>query len=389
LKNDTMNFVSLVADLGRHLFGDEVVIMIQDIIKALGIQSKEGLKPIVCHHHQIDTGWHVVLSIPMGLCSNDIIEWLQYFEEQLHAYIEPQVKDNKVHLDIHTKPLRKKYPYHFNPADYPKMKIPIPIGVSHRGLIVIDLSKLPHLFLAGSTGSGKTTEVITIIHSMLKINLGTKFKVQIRLIDLKGLDFAHLENHITLTEDAEEAFDSLCDLEKEMRRRIKLLRAAGCSSWHDYKGKLPYLVLIIDELAELRDKKAQEKLETLVRLCRAAGISIIGACQRPSAKAWKSGDFREVISLFDARVCYRTVDTFNSEIVLGRGNDSAFTHVGEEEKGRGILKHSGETLVQSMYIKKPRRHVKYLPTAKAVTTKNEQPKSKPKGTPKGNRFKPE
>ncbi len=379
MAKDTTNWVGLIADLGRHLFCDSIVVQVQDIIRALGIQSREGLSPIVCHHHKIDTGWHIVINIPVGLCSDDIIHWLQYFEEQLSAYIEPTVNGNKVHLDIHTTALPLKVPYSFNPQNYPQMHLPIPIGISHQGLIVADLAMLPHMFLAGTTRAGKTTQLKTLTQALLEQG------VEVTLIDLKQLGYSYARRHVHLVETLEDAKQVVADLKQEMYRRNKVLERAGVDNWYEYKGDMVYKALIIDELGELTDKEAQLTLESLIKLCGASGISILAATQRPSAKLWRNGDFREVVSLFDARICYRTVDTFNSEIVLGKGNTAAYDHIKKSERGRAIWKCDGETLIQSLFIENPKDLIKTIPV-KVVT--EVEPKPEPDTPPKESRFNP-
>ena len=348
-------FLSSIIDLARVLLKDPVVIQIEDIISGLGIKNALGEKPIVCHHNKTETGHHVVLNLPVGLHSDDILHWQQYFEEQLLAVIEAETNGSKLHLYLHTVQLPMKIPYHFNPADYPDMMVPVPIGLSYDGWKVVDLSKLPHLFIGGTPGSGKTTEIINIIDALLLQG------IDITLIDLKRLDFGYLEKHVRMAETPEAAFAVLNEAKEEMFKRTKQIRSARVRNWREYKGKMPYQVLVIDEVAEIRDRDTQEVLESLVRLCRGAGISVIAACQRPSAKTWKSGEFREVISLFDARICYRVVDTHNSEIVLGEGNTSAYDHIPPGKPGRAIWKYQGECIVQSMFVADPWDLIERIP----------------------------
>lgn len=77
-----------------------------------------------------------------------------------------------------------------------------------------------------------------------------------------------------------------------------------------------YIVLIIDELAELKDKDAQEDLETLLRLCRASGICIVAATQRPNSKIFTSKSFGDAKANFTGRLCFQTISGIDSRIIL-------------------------------------------------------------------------
>ena len=130
---------------------------------------------------------------------------------------------------------------------------------------------------------------------------------------------------------------------------------------------MPFIVLIIDELAELDDKDAQCSLNRLARLSRAAGIHLILATQRPDATLFK--DFSKTRALLPARMCFSVADEVNSRIVLG---SAAADKIPKNIPGRAVFKWETETIVQSMYMNVKESEANLLNLPKARWKVNEQ-----------------
>jgi S-DNA-T family DNA segregation ATPase FtsK/SpoIIIE len=128
-------------------------------------------------------------------------------------------------------------------------------------------------------------------------------------------------------------------------KRLIELRDAGCRNITEYKGDMPFIVLVIDELAELTDKDAQSDINRIARLARAAGIHIVAATQRPDATLFK--DFAKTRALLPGRLCFTVADDTNSRIVLG--TDAAHK-IPKDIPGRAVWKWETEIIVQSMYL---------------------------------------
>jgi S-DNA-T family DNA segregation ATPase FtsK/SpoIIIE len=218
-----------------------------------------------------------------------------------------------------------------------KTKMAIALGKGAGGeSIAADLTKMPHLLIAGATGSGKTVCLNTIICCLLMNN--TPNDVRFILIDPKRVELTqynsipHLATAVIV--DTNKALNSLRWLCQEMDDRYKKMAAAGARHIEGYnkdkKGadKLPYLVLIIDELADLM-MAGYDEVETnlcrLAQLARATGIHLVVATQRPSVDVVTGlikANFPTRISFaVTSQVDSRTIlDGAGAEKLLGRGD---------------------------------------------------------------------
>jgi DNA segregation ATPase FtsK/SpoIIIE-like protein len=175
-----------------------------------------------------------------------------------------------------------------------KMKIPIAVGVDASfSTFSIDLVEQPHLLVAGTTGSGKSIFLKTLIASIM-YHL-TPNEVRLVLIDPKRVEFGVFSSSlfcacevITEFEKVPPVFDALI---QEMEKRYQLLEHAGCSDIQQFNASVepqdiqPYIVVVIDEFAELIMQKVDGFEEGIIRLAqkaRACGIHLVMATQRPS-----------------------------------------------------------------------------------------------------------
>ena len=170
--------------------------------------------------------------------------------------------------------------------------LPIAMGQDTGGEpVALDLAALPHMLIAGATGSGKSVQINSIIASFLM----TKSPDQLRLlmVDPKRVELTpfngipHLIQSVIV--EAEEVTEALRGLNREMIRRYKQMEELGVRNIEVYnersEDKMPFLVLIVDELADLMMVAGFEVEQNLVRLAqlgRAAGIHLLLATQRPS-----------------------------------------------------------------------------------------------------------
>lgn len=213
-------------------------------------------------------------------------------------------------------------------------RLPLLIGVTTAGApLSLDLVSLPHLLVAGSTGSGKSVALHTLIVSILSAR--TSEETKLILIDPKRLEFAayadipHLLFPIIV--EAKEAVKVLRWVVQEMDRRYLMLAQAGVTDIVSYRATgelLPEIVLVIDEWADLMmsgGKDAEQSLVRLAQMARAAGIHVIVATQRPSVDII-TGLIKvnipariacKVISKVDSRTI---IDTSGAEKLLGKGD---------------------------------------------------------------------
>ncbi|MCM8823798.1 MAG: DNA translocase FtsK [Candidatus Omnitrophica bacterium] len=199
--------------------------------------------------------------------------------------------------------------------------------------VVADLKEMPHLLIAGTTGSGKTVCVNSIISSI--IFKAKPNEVKFILIDPKKVELAPFSGipHLLhpIISEPKKAFSALNWAVEEMENRYKVLADEGARNIDIYnknKFKLPYIVIIVDELADLM-VVAKDKIETsiqrLAQLSRAVGIHLILATQRPSVDVITGvikANFPARISFkVSSKVDSRTVlDMIGAEKLLGKGD---------------------------------------------------------------------
>ncbi|MEK7354376.1 MAG: DNA translocase FtsK, partial [Chloroflexota bacterium] len=218
-----------------------------------------------------------------------------------------------------------------------KAKLAVALGKGAGGeAVAADLAKMPHLLIAGSTGSGKTVCLNAIICCLLLNN--TPADLRFIMIDPKRVELTtfnsvpHLAAPVIV--DSEKAVIALRGLSLEMNNRYKTLAASGSRNIEAYNKnkqgnqKMPFLVLIIDELADLMMSGGDEVEQTLCRLAqlsRAVGIHLVVATQRPSVDVVTGlikANFPTRISFaVTSQVDSRTIlDMVGAEKLLGSGD---------------------------------------------------------------------
>lgn len=269
-------------------------------------------------------------------------------------------------------------------------------------IFMLDLAKLPHLLVAGATGQGKSVGLNAIIASLLY----KKHPAQIKfvLVDPKKVElslYSKLERHflaklpdseeaiITDTQKVVNTLNSLCI---EMDQRYDLLKAAGAKSIKEYNEKfinrklnpnkghrfLPYIVVIIDEFADLimtAGREVETPIARLAQLARAIGIHLIIATQRPSANIITG----IIKANFPARIAFRVSSSIDSRTILD--------HTGANNLiGRGdmlVSAGSDMTRVQCAFIDTPEieRITDFISNQQGYSGAFELPEYVPEGSP--------
>lgn len=228
--------------------------------------------------------------------------------------------------------------------------LPVIMGRDYSGNnIVDDITKMPHLLVSGTTGSGKSVLLHSIICSLISCETTN---VHLALVDPKNVEFSYYNNIKQLmypvVNYADEAYSVLSDLVSEMDARFKLMARVGVNEIKEYntkrpKKQLPYIVLIIDEFSDLmqRSKKEfQTKLSRLAQKSRACGIHIILATQRPSADV-VTGIIK---ANFPARISCRVTSAVNSRVVLDKNGAEKLLGKGDalvDSSARDMLRFKG------------------------------------------------
>jgi len=250
-------------------------------------------------------------------------------------------------------PNKDKKPVHFRDVvgnvwdayNNKKQRIPVLFGIDHMGSVVVeDLPLLPHLLVAGSTNSGKSTLLNSILASLIYTIHPTRLKLV--LSDVKQVEFTnfigtpHLLYPISTT--IPETLDHLSWISDEINARLTKLAKASCQNITQYNFQqqerlfMPYILLVIDELAEIlmdksneeqeipdgkggtkiklvpRGKLAEHRLGIIAQKARATGVHIIAATQRPSVKVVEGN----IKANFPARVSFRLPSEADSRTIL-------------------------------------------------------------------------
>ncbi len=226
-------------------------------------------------------------------------------------------------------------------ADLPFM-VPIALGKDTTGNnLLIDLVKTPHLLIAGSTGSGKSVALNSVLVSLLCANPPSRLRLI--LVDPKQLEFARYAGmgHLLfpIASDAKKTLVILRWLVREMELRYAKMAAVGVRNLADYneyiQGQesseleaLPYIVLVIDELADLMmtsGKDVEDLIIRIAQMARAAGIHLIVATQRPSVDV-----ITGLIKVnFPSRIAFRVASKADSRTILDANGADALLGSGD------------------------------------------------------------
>ena len=204
-----------------------------------------------------------------------------------------------------------------------EIKLPIALGKNISGDPVIsDLSSMPHLLIAGTTGSGKSVCINTIILSLLYRH--TPEKCKFILIDPKMLELSTYEGvpHLLcpVITEAKKAASVLGWVVKEMESRYRLMTKEGVRNIDSYNSKhklpMPYIVVVVDEMSDLMlvaGKEIENYIQKLSQMARAAGIHIIMATQRPSVDVITG----TIKANFPTRISFQVTSKIDSRTILG------------------------------------------------------------------------
>lgn len=224
---------------------------------------------------------------------------------------------------------------------YQKLSSPLKLAMGRNVSgqpVVADLATMPHLLIAGATGSGKSVCLSSIVTSLLFQN--SPQRLRLILVDPKPVELVHFAGlphlQFKVLHDVEEALDGLRWAIQEMQRRYQYFKELGARHLEQYNSRaaaqgretLPYIVVVIDELADLMlyaPFEVEQRITRLAQMARATGIHLVIATQRPSVDVVTGlikANFPARISFavssqIDSRV---VLDVAGAETLLGRGD---------------------------------------------------------------------
>ncbi len=250
------------------------------------------------------------------------------------------------------------------------LELPIALGKTiENEVFMFDLTKMPHLLIAGATGSGKSVGINTIITCLLYKCHPDDLKFV--LIDPKKIElslYRNIQNHYLailpgseepIVTDTSKALETLQSVTKEMDERYELMKMAMVRDIKSYNEKfkageledelghrhLPYIVVVIDELADLMmtaGKQIEEPIARLAQLARAIGIHLVVATQRPSVNVITG----TIKANFPARMAYQVASKVDSRTILDSGGADQLVGNGDMLFSNG----AGMTRIQNAYV---------------------------------------
>ena len=220
--------------------------------------------------------------------------------------------------------------------------LPIALGVGINGdKICEDLTEFPHLMVAGSTGSGKSVALNGIIFSLLFKK--TPAELQLVLIDPKAVEFSPykeiphlLTDVVTEMEDSVDVLQKLCEVMDDRYELLEKNSVRNIDEYHELVGNtesMPFIVIIIDELADLmmtQGKQVEDLVGRLSQKARAAGMHLVLATQRPTSDVIKG----LIKTNVPARLAFRVANNVDSRVII-------------QEKGAETLMGLGDCLFQT------------------------------------------
>lgn len=312
----------------------------------------------------------VNFSLPHGLDPKEVRKHQWAFKQIFGEHIDLTGDTKHFTLTIYPKPI-EQFPY-----DYEQLlehidshKLPIIVGQSRERFVVYDMVEHPHLLVAGETGSGKSTQLRSMLTFLMQ--RFTTDKLQFYMADLKMAEF-HLfkgmPNVIANETNEKRVHSMLLKIEAELKRRGQLLNDHEQAHIDDLPAEVapPYIIVCIDEFALLKGhKKIMDLVEEISSIGRALGVFLILSCLRPDAEVM-DGKLKNNLTV---RMAFKASNAINSRIVI---DEAGAEQIKQSQKGLMLLKFDGLQLVQAPLLE--------LKAAKAIL---EPLKEGKKDAPKG------
>jgi energy-coupling factor transporter ATP-binding protein EcfA2 len=317
---------------------------IEKFFRRAGLENNNEA-PWIIRRHKKEDGCTYIIHMPPGMCMSDFIKKKEALEQFLGEKVDFRFEKDLI-IETTQKVLKDKYEFKLYEYNEP---LKIALGYTRKELFTIDFEKAVHTLIAGTTGSGKSVCLRTII-------AGLMFKPQSRLV-INLVDFMKVELGIfknssrinSFSTTPEEFYKLLTQLKFESERRLQLFDEKGVTDIQKYnkvsKVKLPYIISLVDEFAALGDKEYKYIHSELKLRCaqdRKCGIHYVLCTQRPS---------RDIIdgtikANIPTRLAFKTASDQDSEIVLDMKGAEQL-----KGKGHGLVNCDGSfDEIQTMFL---------------------------------------
>lgn len=319
----------------------------QFMFEKLKFQASDESYPnyIKQERNEYCTVYHFYTLLPISEWRKKLEDIEMYLNAKIIDIIQDDNNNRLIYLIVQNTPLPAKFDW--DDKYLATEDDCFSLGMGYYDLIMLDLNKYPHCFVAGTTGSGKSNILKCMIHQALMK------EYEVAVVDFKrGVSFVEFSNYVEIYFEHDTTMLLLKRLVEETKQRLDLFRNTHVENIDDYRKNvnesLNRKIIFIDELAELlqvRDKELShslyDSLETLTRLARAVGIHLVMGMQRVDSTLI-SGQIKANVT---GRLCGRFVDKEPSRIVLGNDMASTLPNL----KGRFIFKDDTFIEVQCFY----------------------------------------
>jgi S-DNA-T family DNA segregation ATPase FtsK/SpoIIIE len=255
-------------------------------------------------------------------------------------------------LTVYNKSMPKSFTYNFEQIKpyLSKLEIPIVCGLDRNGeMVVYDMAERPHLLIAGSTGSGKSSQLRSILTTLILTN--SPKKIRLVLGDMKKSEFflfRRVEHVDSISSNPNELRNALLSVEQELKIRGDVLDREEKAHIHDVKGDYPNIIVCIDEVALLQqEKEIMSIVEEISAIGRALGTYVILSQQRSDSQVL-NGRLKNNLSA--VRMAFRHADRINSSITLGDGTGFDASDISIDTPGRMYLRMDDIIEIQAPYL---------------------------------------
>jgi S-DNA-T family DNA segregation ATPase FtsK/SpoIIIE len=294
-----------------------------------------------------------VFTLPNGVDPSLVKKHDFVFRQWFGTQTEVAGNLKKFVVTVHNGKMPSRFNYKFIETEH---RVPIICGINRLGeLVTYDMAATPHLLIAGETGSGKSTQLRSILTHLI-LSRGPD-DLRLVLGDMKLSEF-HLFRGIAqvdaLCYSADDIAEALGEVSDELRRRGELLNKQGLAHISELNDPPPVIVVAIDEFALLRDEReVMRVIEDISAIGRALDVYLILSQQRADRDVMP-GRLKQNLTV---RMAFRHADRINSRITIGTYEAA---DIGIEERGRFYLKRERLELLQGPFlsVKKARELLK-------------------------------
>lgn len=286
----------------------------------------------------------IVFTIPRGMNPEDVERKEYVFKQYLSDRAELEAGTLKFVIRIFTNEVQNVL-YDYDTFPIKNEKLPVVCGVNKFNQYTIyDMVEHPHLLIAGTTGSGKSTQIRSILATLIRHK--TPEQLHLYLCDLKKSEF-HLFQKVqhvkSTTYTADSLYPVLVKLKKELERRGEILNQHGYSHIDQLPKKLPYILMCIDEYPLLQHKKAiTDIVEEISAIGRTNGVLLILSMQRPDSKVIDG----KIKNNLNVTMGFRCKNAINAKVMDCPGAEK----IPKTAKGRMILNFDTLETIQAPFL---------------------------------------